>query len=151
MISISYGSNVTFIEFNFVGFQKLNELVSKVMPPIAPQVSDRNKIALHLNFHRIDERLRGGGNMMHSDFQFVALPLERFTHLFTMDEAELASVGARRMTVDENPGYPCRVSLMDAPIGETDARTSDRFTNRRPRCPHPISRANGRSTSRRLH
>ena len=56
---------------------------------------------------------------MHSDFQFVALPLERFTHLFTMDEAELASVGARRMTVDENPGYPCRVSLMDAPIGET--------------------------------
>src|SRR5678816_2019821 len=56
---------------------------------------------------------------MHSDFQFVAVPIERFTHLFAMDDAELASSGAKRMTVDENPGYPCRVSLMDAPIGET--------------------------------
>jgi hypothetical protein len=56
---------------------------------------------------------------MHSDFQFVALPVERFTSLFSMDDAELASIGAKRMTVDENPGYPCRVSLTDASIGET--------------------------------
>ena len=55
---------------------------------------------------------------MQSDFQFVALPIERFTHLFSMNDAELASLGARRMTVDAHPGFPCRVSLMDAPVGE---------------------------------
>ena len=55
---------------------------------------------------------------MQTDFQFVALPIEHFTHLFSMSDAELASHGARRMTVDEHPGYPCRVSLTDAPAGE---------------------------------
>ena len=55
---------------------------------------------------------------MQSDFQFVALPMENFTHLFSMTDAELASRGARRITVDDHPGFPCRVSLMDAPIGE---------------------------------
>jgi len=55
---------------------------------------------------------------MTTDFQFVALPVENFSHLFSMSDAELASLGARRMTVDAHPGFPCRVSLMDAPIGE---------------------------------
>ena len=55
---------------------------------------------------------------MRTDFQFVAVPAERFTHLFAMDDAELAAIDARRMTVDAQPGFPCRVSLMDAPIGE---------------------------------
>jgi hypothetical protein len=55
---------------------------------------------------------------MRTDFQFVALPLENFTHLFSMDDAELANLDARRMTVDSHPGFPCRVSLIDAPIGE---------------------------------
>jgi hypothetical protein len=55
---------------------------------------------------------------MQTDFQFVALPVESFTHLFSMNDTELASLGARRMTVDEHPGFPCRVSLMDAPSGE---------------------------------
>jgi hypothetical protein len=55
---------------------------------------------------------------MRSDFQFVALPIESFTHLFSMDDEELTSRGARRVTVDDSPGYPCRVSLMDAPVGE---------------------------------
>jgi hypothetical protein len=55
---------------------------------------------------------------MRTDFQFVALPTEHFTHLFSMNDAELASLGARRMTVDAQPGFPCRVSLMDAPLGE---------------------------------
>ncbi|MBZ5538569.1 MAG: DUF1203 domain-containing protein [Acidobacteriia bacterium] len=56
---------------------------------------------------------------MKSDFQIVALSRENFVHLFSMSDAELAAQGARRLNVDENPGYPCRVSLMDAPIGET--------------------------------
>ena len=55
---------------------------------------------------------------MRSDFQFVALPIEKFTDLFSMNDAELASRGIKRMTVDAHPGYPCRISLMDAPISE---------------------------------
>jgi hypothetical protein len=55
---------------------------------------------------------------MRSDFQFVALPIENFTHLFSMNDADLESQGARRMSVDAHPGYPCRVSLIDAPVGE---------------------------------
>ncbi|HEY2962249.1 MAG TPA: DUF1203 domain-containing protein [Pyrinomonadaceae bacterium] len=55
---------------------------------------------------------------MRTDFQFVALPSQQFSHLFSMDDAELALSGARRMTVDAYPGYPCRVSLLDAPVGE---------------------------------
>ena len=57
-------------------------------------------------------------NVMRTDFQFVALPIERFTHLFSMNSAEIAALGARRMTVDANPGFPCRVSLTDAPVSE---------------------------------
>ena len=55
---------------------------------------------------------------MQTDFQFVALPLEHFTNLFSMDDAELKALGAKRMTVDAQPGFPCRVSLVDAPVGE---------------------------------
>jgi hypothetical protein len=58
-------------------------------------------------------------NLMTTDFQFVALPIESFIHLFSMNETELAPLGARRLIVDAHPGYPCRVSLMDAPIGES--------------------------------
>jgi Protein of unknown function (DUF1203) len=61
---------------------------------------------------------------MRSDFQFVGLPIEKFTDLFSMNDAELASHGVRRMTVDAHPGYPCRVSLMDAPVGERVLLTS---------------------------
>ena len=56
---------------------------------------------------------------MRTDFQFVALARENFAHLFSMDDAELAHHGAKRMTVDSHPGYPCRISLQDAPVGET--------------------------------
>ena len=55
---------------------------------------------------------------MTTDFQFIALPSEHFSHLFSMNDAELASLDAKRMIVDAHPGFPCRVSLMDAPIGE---------------------------------
>lgn len=53
-----------------------------------------------------------------TDFQFVALPIEYFTHLLSMNNDELASLHARRMIVDTHPGYPCRVSLRDASPGE---------------------------------
>ena len=35
-----------------------------------------------------------------------------------MTDAKLESLGAKRMIVNEQPGFPCRVSLMDAPLGE---------------------------------
>lgn len=56
---------------------------------------------------------------MNSSFQFIALPSEQFAPLFSRSDAELQAIGARRMIVDEKPGYPCRVSLADAEVGET--------------------------------
>ena len=53
------------------------------------------------------------------DFQLIALPAEDFHHLYERTDDELRQLGARRMTVDEKPGYPCRVSLADAEVGET--------------------------------
>jgi hypothetical protein len=55
---------------------------------------------------------------METHFQIIAVPRERFTHLFSLSDVELAACGAQRVVVDANPGYPCRVSLVDAAIGE---------------------------------
>jgi hypothetical protein len=52
-------------------------------------------------------------------FQLVALPHEQFESLFSRSEAELEAIGARQMIVDQKPGFPCRVSLADAEVGET--------------------------------
>lgn len=52
-------------------------------------------------------------------FQFSALPVEPFRALFAMSDAELAARGAVRRVADSTPGYPCRVSLRDAAVGET--------------------------------
>lgn len=52
-------------------------------------------------------------------FQFVALPHERFAPLFDLPDAALSAMHARRVLVDETPGFPCRVSLADADPGET--------------------------------
>jgi len=56
--------------------------------------------------------------MSHS-FQFKALESDQFEPLFSRSDLELQAVGARRMIVDEKPGFPCRVSLADAEVGET--------------------------------
>ena len=52
-------------------------------------------------------------------FQFVALRAEQFEPLWHRSDAELEALGTRRMIVDEKPGFPCRVSLADAEVGET--------------------------------
>jgi len=52
-------------------------------------------------------------------FQIHALSPVQFEPLFAMSQRELAQVRATRMVVDAKPGYPCRVSLADAEIGET--------------------------------
>ena len=52
-------------------------------------------------------------------FQVMALPAEPFEHLFGQGDDTLRAHGARRITVDHHPGFPCRISLEDAAIGET--------------------------------
>ena len=56
---------------------------------------------------------------MKNAFQFVALPLAHVEPFLRMDDAELEAMGMRRMVVDEKPGFPCRVTLADAEVGET--------------------------------
>jgi hypothetical protein len=41
-----------------------------------------------------------------------------FAPLFCASDAELERLGAQRVTADYTPGYPCRVSLAEAKIGE---------------------------------
>lgn len=56
---------------------------------------------------------------MNTNFRIVGLSLAQFEPLFSLNEKELAAKGARRMTVDSKPGFPCRVGLADAEIGKT--------------------------------
>lgn len=51
-------------------------------------------------------------------FQISALGADQFSHLFGQTEDELAQSGVQRMLADDCPGYPCRVSLEDAEVGE---------------------------------
>ena len=43
---------------------------------------------------------------------------DRFAPLFAMDDAELAARNARRVTATADRGFPCRISLEDARMGE---------------------------------
>ena len=52
-------------------------------------------------------------------FQISGLAEGRFQHLFGQTSEELAKYAIERMTVESQPGYPCRVSLRDVNIGET--------------------------------
>lgn len=52
-------------------------------------------------------------------FQISALNVDQFSHLFGKDSDTLAQFGAERVVADTVPGYPCRVSLQDAEMGET--------------------------------
>jgi len=52
-------------------------------------------------------------------FQIIPLNKEQFEPLFELDDEALKAHGAMRMIADEKPGFPCRVSLQDAEIGET--------------------------------
>ncbi len=52
-------------------------------------------------------------------FRILALDPTPFAPLFALDDAALAARGAVRRTATTKPGFPCRVSLADAEIGET--------------------------------
>ena len=51
-------------------------------------------------------------------FQISALNIEQFSHLFGQDREALARQDVQRIVVDNKPGFPCRVSLQDAEVGE---------------------------------
>jgi len=51
-------------------------------------------------------------------FQLSGIPYQPFAPLFELSDTELRSLNARRVIADSNPGYPCRVNLSDAAIGE---------------------------------
>ncbi len=55
---------------------------------------------------------------MSNSFRIVPLPLEVFSYLIALDDSELLKHGARRVIADKHPGFPCRVSLVDAEPGE---------------------------------
>lgn len=52
-------------------------------------------------------------------FHISALSVDEFSHLFGQDDEVLAKNGVRRVIADSNFGFPCRVSLQDAEIGES--------------------------------
>jgi hypothetical protein len=51
-------------------------------------------------------------------FQLVGLPYAQFAPLFELTDAGLSQMNIRRVIATETPGYPCRVSLADANLGE---------------------------------
>jgi len=51
-------------------------------------------------------------------FQIHALPFSPFQPLLALSDAELQAQGIRRVVADATPGFPCRVSLQDASVGE---------------------------------
>ena len=51
-------------------------------------------------------------------FRICALDHRRFAHFFAMSDTELADNLAVRCVATTRPGFPCRISLADAEIGE---------------------------------
>jgi hypothetical protein len=52
-------------------------------------------------------------------FQIKALPAQEFAAFFGVSDGALAERGTMRVVADKSPGFPCRVSLRDAAVGET--------------------------------
>ena len=55
---------------------------------------------------------------MSINFLIKALSKNQFDGLMKLTDKELANKHAKWITVDESPGYPCRVSLTEAAVGE---------------------------------
>ena len=51
-------------------------------------------------------------------FQLIGISPDPFQFLFELPDADLARLHARRVIATEKPGFPCRVSLVDAEVGE---------------------------------
>ena len=55
---------------------------------------------------------------MSYSFQLVGIDHEQFQTLFNMTDDQLKEHSAKRCYAAESPGYPCRISLEDARVGE---------------------------------
>ena len=55
---------------------------------------------------------------MQYDFQVSGIPLRDLAPFAGLDERAMAQQGIKRMIADARPGYPCRLSLEDAEVGE---------------------------------
>jgi hypothetical protein len=53
------------------------------------------------------------------DIRIKGLPVTDFGSLFALSTAELGQRGIERIVVQASPGYPDRITLDDAPIGES--------------------------------
>ena len=51
-------------------------------------------------------------------YKITGLEPSQFAHLIGLSDEELAAHGAVRMIADTKPGFPCRVKLDDADVGE---------------------------------
>lgn len=51
-------------------------------------------------------------------FRITGLPAAKFADWFSLSDEELAKRDAIRRIADSKPGYPCRISLTDAEIGQ---------------------------------
>ena len=67
-------------------------------------------------FHPVDIACVGKPHM--TSFAISALSERPFATLFELEDGELAARNMRRLRADSMPGYPCRVSLQDASVGE---------------------------------
>ena len=72
-------------------------------------------------------------------FQIHALAGRDFEALFELSDAELKHMGALRVTAESKPGFPCRVSLQDADIGDELILTN--FEHLPERTPYQASHA----------
>ena len=51
-------------------------------------------------------------------FQLIGIDHEQFEPLFNLTDEQLKEYAAERRFATESPGYPCRISLEDAHVGE---------------------------------
>ncbi len=55
---------------------------------------------------------------MEHAFQITGLDKQLFIDMMYANESRLKHIGAHWLVADQSPGYPCRVSLQDAAVGE---------------------------------
>jgi hypothetical protein len=52
-------------------------------------------------------------------FAVTGLPVDEFRPLFGLSERDLAARGVIRQRATQSVGFPCRITLEDAPVGQT--------------------------------
>jgi hypothetical protein len=55
---------------------------------------------------------------MMASFRLVGLSYDQFSSFFDLSDSALARVNMHRVIASTKPGYPCRVSLADADVGD---------------------------------